>query len=68
MAAVNVIARNRAQVFIMRVLIDPIADFLPADLIIEFSYLLFYLRFNCNNNVFDYNKIVIRNLRIENRE
>src|SRR5688572_14779498 len=40
-AFVNVLARNRTQVFVAGVLVQPIAGMRPADLIVKFAHLLF---------------------------
>ena len=43
-AFMDIVARNRPQVFVAGVLVQPVADLRPADLVIEFAYLLFGVR------------------------
>src|SRR5687768_18472539 len=40
-AFVDVLARNRAQILIAGILVKPISDLQPADVVIKFAYLLF---------------------------
>src|SRR5690606_4167096 len=44
MAAVNILVGNRPEVFIMRVLVNALADLLPAHLVVELAHLLLNVR------------------------
>jgi hypothetical protein len=41
MTAVDVLARDRTKILVMSVLVDILANQLPADLVVEFTHLLF---------------------------
>jgi hypothetical protein len=50
-AAVDILLGDGPQVFVVRVLVNALADLLPANLVVKLTHLLFDIRLDCHTTL-----------------